>query len=212
MLSIFLCLHIFYNLENNNNMNYFWWTILTIILFLLLIVFMPINLKAKVSYNVLKNKGKINLKLFKLDIFTATLLVQTGFLELKLKNGKTLLTSLVIRNTKQLKETDFVLLILQKIYIQQGVMYINFGLQDDALLTAMSMGVVKMFTSILGTIVKSKKVESKIKNKIYPSFNKDKFIVCLKASIKISPYKILLSFMQSKIRKIKNNKEIMQYE
>lgn len=179
---------------------------------LLLVIFMPINLKSKVAFNVLKNKGKIELKLFKLNIFSAEMIIQSGFIELHSKKGKTFLIPLVVGENEQLKETDIVLLILQKIYFEHGVIYVNFGLKDDAFLTAMSIGLAKTITSILATIFQSKKIESKIKNKVYPCFNKDKFIVCLKASIKISIYKILLSLMQSKFRKIKNNKEILQNE
>ena len=193
-------------------MNWGLWLTLAIVLFVMLIIFIPINLKAKVSYNILKNNGSVQIKLFKLALIDAYLVIQKGFVELRQKkNGKVFLSPFIFGDS-EFQETDIVMILLKKIYIEHGTIYINFGLKDDAFISAMAVGISKTVTSIFGAILKSKKHEARIKNKIYPSFNKDRFLICLKASIKISIWQVLQSLLQSKFRKIKNNKEIMKYE
>lgn len=207
------CLHKFCNLENNNNMNYLFWLGNFFGLLVNFIFFVPINYKAKVVYDALKNRGKIQIKLFKLTIIYFDFSIEKGFIELtSRKKRKKILVPIVLDSNGFLSETDFVSLLIKKIRIQQGTIYVNFGAKTDAFATAMIVGLVKVITSILGAIIKSKKTKSKLKNKIYPSYTKDELVVCFKASIKISIFKVLTAFIQSIIGKIKLNKEIMQNE
>lgn len=208
------CLHKFCNLENNNNMNYLFWLGNFFGLLINFIFFVPINYKAKVVYDALKNRGKIQIKLFKLTIIYFDFSIEKGFIELTSRKKKKKILAPIILDSKGgfLSETDFVSLLIRKIRIQQGTIYVNFGAKTDAFATAMIVGLVKVITSILGAIIKSKKMKSKLKNKIYPSYTKDELVVCFKASIKISILKVLTAFIQSIIGKIKLNKEIMQNE
>ena len=175
---------------------------------------MPINYKAKVKYDALKNSGKIQIKLFKLTVIYFDFTIEKGFIELISKKKRKKILAPIILDSKGgfLSETDFVSLLIKKIRIQQGTIYANFGAKTDAFATAMIVGLIKIITSILGSIIKSKKIKSKLKNKIYPSYTKDKLVVCFKASIKISIFQVLTAFFQSIIGKIKLNKEIMQNE
>lgn len=193
-------------------MNYVYLLGLSFTLLIFLLIILPINLKAKVSYDAIKNKGIVQLKIFKLTLLYYDLVIQKGFIELKsTKSGKTVLVPIIL-DDGDFQEIDLVIILLKKIYIQQGTIYINFGAKNQAFITAMSVGVAKVLTSVLGALIKSKKSESKIKNKIYASFNKDQLKVSFKASIKISILQAVIAFIQSRVRRIKNNKEIMQHE
>ena len=208
------CLHNFFNLENNNNMNYLFWLGNFLGLLINYVFFVPINYKAKIAYDVLKNRGKIQIKLFKLTIFYFYFSIEKGFIELtSIKKKKKILAPIILDSKGGfLSETDFVSLLIKKIKIQQGTIYVNFGAKTDAFATAMTVGLAKVFSSVFGTIIKSKKTKGKIKNKVYPSYAKDEFLVCFKASVKISIFKTLTAFIQSILGKIKLNKEIMQNE
>lgn len=195
-------------------MNYLFWLGNFFGLLANFIFFVPINYKAKVVYDALKNRGKIQIKLFKLTIIYFNFSVEKGFIELTSRKKKKKILVPIVLDSKGgfLSETDFVSLLIKKIIIQQGTIYVNFGAKTDTFATAMIVGLTRVITSILGAIIVSKKAKSKIKNKIYPSYNKDKLFVCFKASIKISIFKVLNAFIQSIIGKIKLNKEIMQNE
>lgn len=195
-------------------MNYLFWLGNFFGLLINFIFFVPINYKAKVKYDALKNSGKIQIKLFKLTVIYFDFTIEKGFIELTSKKKRKKILAPIILDSKGgfLSETDFVSLLIKKIRIQQGAIYANFGAKTDAFVTAMIVGLIKIITSILGSIIKSKKTKSKLKNKIYPSYTKDELVVCFKASIKISIFQVLTAFFQSIIGKIKLNKEIMQNE
>lgn len=194
-------------------MNWTLWSFVFGILFLTFLTILPINIKAKVTYDVLKNEGKIQLKLFKLTIIYYSIKVQKGFLELRsIKSGKIMLVPLIFNDKGQIDQTDFAIILLKTIYVEQGTIYINFGTKTDAFITAMIIGSAKVFTSILGAVLKTKKQESRIKNKIYASFNKDKFLVCVKASIKISIMQVVSCYIKSLIGKKKYKKEMLKNE
>lgn len=192
-------------MENNNNMNWILWSSVAFGIFLLFLILLPWNFKLKASYNALTNQGKIQLILFKLSIINFSFKIKCGFVELKkLKNGKTILVPIVLdSNASGYEDVDFFILLIKKIYFEQGTIYVNFGAKTDAFFTSMVVGFVKVLTSCLGAITKTKKQESRFKNKIYPSFSKDKLLICLKASIKISVFNVMLAFIQAKIKQIK---------
>lgn len=188
------------------------WLLLSILLFIFLLIIIPINLKTKVVYDLLKNRGKIQLKLFKLTLFYFTFKVETGFLELTTRKNKKLLVPMESGASGVNIQTDFILIVLKKIRIQHGTIYVNFGAKSDAFATAMIVGFVKVITSCLGAFLKTKKPDSKITNKIYADFSNDKLKLCLKASIKISILQVIDAYFKSLIGKIKFNKELTQYD
>lgn len=183
---------------------------LAFILFIILLVIIPINLKAKVVYDVLKNQGKIQLKIFKLTLFYVTFTIEKGFLELTTTKNKKILVPIQSDTSGTNIQTDFILIVLKKIRIQHGTVYVNFGAKSDAFLTAMIVGTIKVLTSTLGTILKSKKTNSKLTNKIYADFSNDKLKICLKASIKISILQVFDAYLKSLVGKIKFYKELTQ--
>lgn len=193
-------------------MNSILWLTLAFILFVILLVVIPINIKAKVVYDVLKNEGKIQLKLFKLTLFYVTFTIEKGFLELTTKKNKKILVPIETGTGGTNIQTDFILILLKKIRIQHGTIYVNFGAKSDAFLTAIIVGTVKVLTSSFGAILKSKKSKSKLTNKIYADFSKDKLKLCLKASIKISILQVFDAYLKSLVGKIKFNKELSQYD
>ena len=211
--SFFVFLHKILHLLNNKNMNWTLWSFVAGTLFFTLIFVLPLNIKAKVVYDVLKNEGKLQLKLFKLTIFYYSLKVQKGFLELRsIKKGKILLVPLIFDDKGQFEQTDFAVILLKTIYVEHGTIYVNFGAKTDAFVTAMVIGCAKALASILGAVTKSKKKESRIKNKVYACFNKDKFLICLKASIKISILQVVNCYFKSIIGKKKHKKEMIKNE
>lgn len=193
-------------------MNWILWLLLFLFLFITLLVVIPINLKAKVVYDVLNNKGKLQFKMFKLNLFKATFSIEKGYVELTTKKNKKILVPIETGESGINIQTDFILILIKKIRIQHGTIYVNFGAKTDTFATAMIVGAVKVLTSCFGAILKSKKTDSKITNKIYPSFSKDELLFCLKASIKISIIQVFNAYIKSVIGKIKFNKELTQYE
>lgn len=192
-------------------MNWFMWVSIALQLFILLVFIIPINLKAKVVYDVLHNRGKIQLKLFKLNVFIGEISIEHGFVELTTKKGKKILIPIeVSASSGFFAETDFITILLKKVRIQHGTMYVNFGTKSNAFATAMIVGLVKVLTSIASAVLVTKKSKSKITNKIYPSFTKDQLKVCLKASVKISIMQVLNAYLKAVFEKIKFNKEITQ--
>ena len=178
----------------------------------LIIFLIPMNFKAKINYDILKNKGKLQLKLFKLTILNYKLSIHQGFIELLTKKGKIKIIPIDFNQKGFLSDTDYISVLVKKIKIQQATTYIKFGAQTDAFLTAILIETFRVFTSIFGCILKENKKESKIKNKVYPVFNKDKFEITFKASVKISISKLINSFIIMIFNKIKNKKEIVKNE
>lgn len=199
-------------MENNNNMNWILWLLFSLLLFVLLIIVIPINFKAKVVYDVLNNKGKLQFKIFKLNIFKSTFKIEKCYIELTTLKNKKILAPIETGESGVNIQTDFILILIKKLRIQHGTIYVNFGAKSDAFATAMIVGSIKVLTSCFGTILKSKKSNSKITNKIYPSFCKDELVFCLKASVKISILQVFNAYIKSVIGKIKFNKELIQYE
>lgn len=192
-------------------MNWFMWFSIALQLLILLIFIIPINLKAKIVYDVLHNKGKIQLKLFKLNVFRGEISIEHGFVELTTKKGKKILIPIEVSASGGFfAETDFITILLRKIRLQHGTIYVNFGAKYNAFETAMIVGLVKVIASIVSAVLVTKKSKSKITNKIYPSFTKDQLKVCLKASIKISIMQVLNAYLKAVFEKIKFNKEITQ--
>lgn len=192
-------------------MNWFTWLSLALQIFFFVIMVVPLNLKAQVVYDVLKNQGKLDLKLFKLRLFTSTFSVEQGFLELTTKKKKKILVPLEMSNSNGFfAETDFIMIVLRKIRIQHGTIYVNFGAKSSAFYTALIVGLTKVLSCISGAILATKKSKTKLTNKIYPSFSKDELKLCLKASIKISIIQVINAYLKAVIGKIKFNKEITQ--
>ena len=184
------------------------WINIFVNLFILFIQFIPLNFKAKILYDALKNKGLLQIKLFKLSLINVKFSLQQGYIEVIRKNGKIKLLPIEFSGKKSFfSETDIVTLLVKAIKVQQGTVYINFGVSSDAFLTAMVIGVSKVSTSILGSIIKSKKTQSKIKNKIYPDFKHNKLTICFKGSVKISIAQIILCFIKAFISKYILKKE-----
>lgn len=193
-------------------MNWILWLLLFLFLFITLLVVIPINFKAKVVYDVLNNNGKLQFKIFKLNLFKVTFKIEKGYIELTTKKNKKMLVPIETGESGINIQTDFILILIKKLRIQHGTIYVNFGAKTDAFATAMIVGSIKVLTSCFGAILKSKKSKSKITNKIYPSFSKDELLFCLKASVKISIIQVFNAYIKSVIGKIKFNKELTQYE
>ena len=198
-------------------MNYVIWLLVAFILLILFFLILPWNIKTKIKYDVLKNNGKLELKLYKLLVFRFNFSIEQRYIELNsVKSNKTILLPIVFQKkqsgSKVIKQLDFITILLKKIKLEQGTVYINFGAQTDCFLSAMIVGFMRVIFSILASFIKTKKHNSRIKNKIYPSFNKDNFIFCFKGSIKLSVMQILLAKIQASFASTKYYKEIMQYE
>ena len=110
-------------------MNYLFWLGNFFGLLINFILFVPINYKAKVVYDALKNRGKIQIKLFKLTIIYFDFSIEKGFIELTSRKKKKKILVPIILDSKGgfLSETDFVSLLIKKIRIQHGTIYVKIG-------------------------------------------------------------------------------------
>ncbi len=170
------------------------------IMSVLFIFILPIKLKAKIKYNLLKNKGDIKFYFFKLNVLSFKFRIKSKYILLTTKKGKNIVVPLEFGPNANLEYVDLTYLLLDKTTINTLKISINAGVQNNPFLTALMFGLLQTITSIFLGFLKTKKLSVIVSNKINPVYTKDIGIVSISSSLTISFVDYLWAFMQYLIK------------
>jgi len=163
--------------------------ILFFVLFLLLII--PLNLKTKLIYNMLKNQGFVSVYFYKIKL----LVNKWKFIPFKIvienKKGKKSYIYFNKPNKNNSYKDIFLNQIIKKIYIKNFRTYANCGIKENYLATAIGVGVLKIVVAIFNCFLLSVKSASNLNSQIFCDFKRNKFFLCLTLSIQINLFAIL---------------------
>ena len=179
-----------------------------IIVFTVLLFISPIKVKAKISYNILKNKGLIKFYFFKLNFLTLNFKIKRKYLYFTTKKGKVILIPFDERQ-QNLEYVDLSLILFDKTTINTLKIYINIGIKDNPFYTAILYGALNTLNSIILSILKTKKLSTIVSNKIIPVYTKDSGIIKLSSSLTFTIFDYLwgISLYMLKIKKVGNHYE-----
>lgn len=170
------------------------------IMSVLFIFILPIKLKAKIKYNLLKNNGDIKFYFFKLNVLSFKFRIKSKYILLTTKKGKNIVVPLEFGPNANLEYVDLTYLLLDKTTINTLKISINAGVQNNPFLTALMFGLLQTITSIFLGFLKTKKLSVIVSNKINPVYTKDIGIVSISSSLTISFVDYLWAFMQYLIK------------
>lgn len=157
-----------------------WWVLGIYLVFFLLIL--PFRAKAKISYNLAKNEGKITVILAKLTIFQEDFELMYNAIVLKNKNGdkKT--------NFSKFGKSGFgdifALNLIKSVKINTFKTDISLGLKDCCFLTSMVAGSILTFGGILTSIFGNKAYV--VKNTVSPLYDESNLVVRFSSSVSLN--------------------------
>lgn len=157
-----------------------WWVLgIYLVCFLLIL---PFRAKAKISYNLAKNEGKIIVILAKLTIFQADFELMYNSIILKNKNGdkKT--------NFSKFGKSGFgdifALNLIKSVKINTFKTDISLGFKDCCFLTSMVAGSILTFGGILTSIFGNKAYV--VKNTVSPLYDESNLVVRFSSSVSLN--------------------------
>lgn len=179
------------------------------IISLILILIIPIKLKANISYNLLKNKGQINIMLYKFTIFSFKLKIKTKYIMLTNKKGKSTLIPISFQDQSNIEYIDLSVVLLNKTTINSIKIDVNIGVMNEPFLTAMLYGLVQGVLSSILCVLKSKKLSVIIENNIRHEYYKDCGTIYIKSGITMCIFDYLWGFALYKLnlKKVGNRYE-----
>lgn len=146
------------------------------------LLILPFRAKAKISYNLAKNEGKITIILAKLTIFQEDFELMHNAIILKNKNGdkKT--------NFSKFGKSGFgdifALNLIKSVKINTFKTDISLGLDDYCFLTSMVEGSILTFGGILTSIFGNK--VNVVKNTVSPLYDESNLIVRFSSSVSLN--------------------------
>ena len=175
-------------------------------LIIILLFVIPLFIKVRLSYNVLKNIGAMSVFLFGLKIIVMQFnitrrgiyLYESGkeeFVDFNTQTNEAIITENLIKQIK-----DKVKLKILKLYYNLGV--------EDAFSTAMICGVINSAILTFFTRIKCSKPTASLFLGDNPSYNEKVFEVSLYLKFSISLFDLVYSFVNSVMLTIKDNKSI----
>jgi len=186
--------------------------LMSIVVFLLItniltLLIVPINLKANISYNLLKNKGQINFYFMKFKFLSLKLKFKRKYLLLTTKKGKSILIPFDMRGGgSEIEYIDLSVILFNKTTINTLKIGVNVGVHDDPFKTALIYGMLQVANTIILSILKTKKLATIVKNKINPVYNKDSGTIYISSSLFISLFDYIWGFVMYKLKIIKVGK------
>lgn len=174
-----------------------------IIIFLL---FLPIVLEVRISYNILSNTGVISLFLFKKNIIHYIFEINGNTIALK-SEDKTIEKKIELNSPELEFYKYFVSEVKEKLRLRFIEINYNIGV-DDAFLTSMVCGYINLICNILFSYIKNQKPTASVKLYDTPSFNKKEGVVSVKMNLSISLFDLVYSLLLSVILTIKFKKQI----
>lgn len=185
---------------------------MSIVVFLLItniltFLIVPINLKANISYNLLKNKGQINFYFMKFKFLSLKLRFKRKYLLLTTKKGKSILIPFDMNGGgADIEYVDLSLILFNKTTINTLKIGVNVGVHDDPFKTALIYGMIQIVNTAILSILKTKKLATIVSNKINPVYKKDSGTIYISSSLFISIFDYLWGFIMYKIKIIKVGK------
>lgn len=144
---------------------------------------MPIKIKSKISYNILKNKGQIKFYLFKWNFLTLKAKIKQNYFYFTTKKGKVFLIPIDFKNQTNIEYVDLSLILFNKTTVNTLKISMNVGIYNDPFHTALLYGALQTLNSIIFSILKTKKLSVIVSNKINPVYNKDIGTIYLSSSL-----------------------------
>lgn len=178
------------------------WLIFVVLVLLLIIA--QINLKLRVSYDIIKNKGIIKFSVFTISIFKIALSIESGHIKIVDKKGNVTLIPLDFKNETFQDYADFNIILFRKIHFKKTSIFVNFGVEGNAFLTSMVCASILTIVGILASIVNNKSGQINFSNRVYPNYKKNRLNVLFRASISISIYDYLWCLMENLFRRRSN--------
>jgi len=154
-----------------------------IIIFVLLLVILPIKIKTKISYNLIRNKGLLKFYLFKWNFLTLKVKIKTNYIYFTTKKNKTFLVPIDLKNQTNIEYVDLIFILFNKTTFNTLKMSMNVGLYNDPFHTALLYGALQTLNSIILSVLKTKKLSVIVSNKINPVYNKDIGTIYLSSSL-----------------------------
>ncbi|MGN1212739.1 MAG: DUF2953 domain-containing protein [Christensenellales bacterium] len=182
----------------------------TILLLLLLIFVLQLTINAKLSFNIKKNCGKLELKFLNIKVLDFTLRFHLDYLQLTNKKGKNFYMPLEFNEQTIEEYNNFQTILFKKTYFKSLSVFLNFGFKDDAFLTSMICGYFDIITKSLYSFLRTKKNEVEFVSKIYPNYKKNVIKFAVKAKLSMSIYDLIWSYLEAKLTskiKLKRSKK-----
>ena len=181
---------------------------LIILLVFLLLIVLQLTLKLKINYNLLTNKGKIQLRFVGIRVFDKDISIYKNYIKLSSPKKKNIYLPIELSKESIQSYADFQGVLFQKIYAKELTFYLNFGLKDNPMSSCLTCGHVDVFTKIFFCILNNKKRGLVYRSKIYPCFSKSVIKFQIKAKISVSLFDLLWSYFEAVITgKLKYLKE-----
>ena len=175
-----------------------WFIFLVIVLFLLII---QINFKLRFMFNVLKNQGIIKFSIFNFSIIRFSFSIEKGMIKIVNKKHKVTFLPLDFQNETFQEYADFNLILFKKIHLNKIILFVNFGVSDDAFVTSIMCGGLVVCVGMLSSIVNSKKGYINFSDHIYPSYNKNRLNFSFRANVSLSLLDYFWCVMENIIKK-----------
>jgi len=166
------------------------------------VVVITINLYMSISfeYNIIKNIGKLKIKVFKIPFFVSEISLIAGYFNFKRKNKKVLQIKfdLADKNFKFL--SDVWSYVLKKIFISHIYTDIKFSGKDPST-TAILGGYIMAIEGIVRSIGLSKFPDTEFKNSTNIKFYENRILVGLKSGALISIFDFLWAIIRALIKR-----------
>lgn len=170
-------------------------------MFLIIFVF-QLTVDAKIFFDVKENCGHIELCFVGIRVIKWKISIKSRCLKITKRNGKNKYLPIEYDSEALQEYTNFQQILFRKIYFKRLGIFFNFGLQNDASSSALVCGFVDVISKIAYSVFKTKKSETKLQTKIYPSFDSDVIKFGFKVKISLSIYDLLWCVAEAKTKKM----------
>lgn len=173
-----------------------------VLLFNILII-IQLNFKVRIGYNLNTNKGKLIVKIWRINVIDCEFSIFKNYIKVTKKNKKIVLMPLDFNDSQTYQFVGLEVYIFKKILLKRFNGYFNFGLKEDCFATSMVNGFVVSSLGAFSAILVTVKDGVIIRNKCYPVYNKNYLKINLKASASISLFDLFWCFGEYQFKKIK---------
>lgn len=181
---------------------------------LILILVIPISFNVKITYNISKNRGLAQVRLWGMSLF---------FYRIKITSKK-----IILKNRKETKTIDFDInapnvdlineiqqQLFSRFFLKELTLYINWGNQKDASTVALAVSSLQIALNSLFTYIQSQKPTAELMLYIKPEYTTNNKFISFKTRFSISLTNIVQSILKAKIKiakkeTLKNNGKKLQ--
>ncbi len=165
---------------------------LFVIIVLILVITFPYLVQFDIRFNILKLKGKVEIKFLKFVKLKFNIRIKNGYIYINHKN-----------KLKKEKLTDqtisfrYLIKLLNQMYFREQFLHVdlraNFGYKYDAKDTAVASGYIDVISKSILSQFKNHKKSTHIFVSVEPKYNEDIFNFRLETSVRISMFDVLYS-------------------